>query len=118
MRRRDFIAGLSSAAAWPVVARAQQAAVPVIGLLRFESLESMRDLIAAFHRGLADSGYVEGRNLAVEYRSAEGQSDRLPALAADLVRHQRIERRGTRSPASPAAAPAPQPATLPHHPAT
>jgi putative tryptophan/tyrosine transport system substrate-binding protein len=62
--------------------------MPVIGLLRFQPLDSMRDLIAAFHRGLADSGYVEGRNLAVEYRSAEGQTDRLPALAADLVRRQ------------------------------
>jgi putative ABC transport system substrate-binding protein len=88
MRRREFIAGFGGAVAWPVVARAQQSAVPVIGLLRFQSLESMRDLIAAFQRGLADSGYVEGRNLAVEYRSAEGQSNRLPALAADLVRRQ------------------------------
>ena len=57
--RREFIAGLGSTAAWSVVAQAQQAVMPVIGLLRFESLESMRDLIAAFHRGLADSGYVE-----------------------------------------------------------
>jgi ABC-type uncharacterized transport system substrate-binding protein len=87
MRRREFIAGLGCAVAAPA-ARAQQPAMPVIGLLRFESLETMRDLIAAFHRGLADTGYVEGRNLAIEYRSAEGQSDRLPALAADLVRRQ------------------------------
>jgi putative ABC transport system substrate-binding protein len=75
-------------AAWPVLAQAQQSAIPVIGLLRFQSLDSMRDLIAAFRHGLADTGYVEGRNLAIEYRSAEGQSDLLPALAADLVRRQ------------------------------
>jgi ABC-type uncharacterized transport system substrate-binding protein len=62
--------------------------MPVVGLLRFESLDSMRDPMAAFHRGLADSGYVEGRNVAIESRSAEGQADRLPALAADLVRRQ------------------------------
>src|SRR5271157_2233681 len=88
MRRRDFIAGLGSAAAWPVVAPAQQPTIPVVGLLRFESLDSMRDPMAAFHRGLADSGYVEGRNVVIEPRSAEGQADRLPALAADLVRRQ------------------------------
>jgi putative ABC transport system substrate-binding protein len=86
MRRREFIAGLGGTMAWPVAARAQQPALPVIGLLRIQSLDSMRDLIAAFHRGLADSGYVEGRNVAIEYRSGEGQEDRLPALAADLVR--------------------------------
>jgi putative ABC transport system substrate-binding protein len=88
MRRREFIAGLGGAAAWPLAARAQQPAMPVVGLLRFQPLDSMRDPIAAFHRGLADSGYVEGRNVAIESRSAEGQADRLPALAADLVRRQ------------------------------
>src|SRR5271169_2379849 len=77
---------LGSAAAWPVVAPAQQPTMPVVGLLRFESLDSMRDPMAAFHRGLADSGYVDGRNVAIESRSAEGQADRLRALAADLVR--------------------------------
>jgi putative tryptophan/tyrosine transport system substrate-binding protein len=87
MRRREFIAGLG-VAAWPLAARAQQTAMPVIGLLRIQSLESMRDLIAAFRSGLADTGFVEGQNLAIEYRSAEGQSNRLPALAADLVRRQ------------------------------
>jgi putative tryptophan/tyrosine transport system substrate-binding protein len=89
MKRREFIAGLSgAAAAWPFAARAQQPAMPVVGLLRFQPLDSMRDPMAALHRGLADSGYVEGRNVAIESRSAEGQADRLPALAADLVRRQ------------------------------
>jgi putative tryptophan/tyrosine transport system substrate-binding protein len=88
MRRREFIAGIGSAAAWPVAAGAQQPPMPVVGLLRFQPLDSMRDPMAAFHRGLADSGYVEGRNVAIESRSAEGQADRLPALAADLVRRQ------------------------------
>ena len=84
MRRREFIAGLS-ATALPLAARAQQPAMPVVGLLRIGSLDSMRDPMAAFHRGLADSGYVEGRNVAIESRSAEGQADRLPALAAGLA---------------------------------
>ena len=88
MRRRDFIAGLGGAAAWPVAARTQQPAMPVVGLLRFQALDSMRDPMAAFRRGLADSGYVEGRNVVIESRSAEGQAERLPALAADLVRRQ------------------------------
>ena len=87
MRRRTFIAGLGSAAAWPVVARAQQAALPVIGFLHaatFAAISPYR--ISSFHRGLAEMGYVEGRNLAIEYRWAEGQNDRLPVLATDLVR--------------------------------
>jgi putative tryptophan/tyrosine transport system substrate-binding protein len=88
MRRRDFIAALGGAAAgWPVVARSQQQVVPVVGLLRFQPLDSMGDPISAFYRGLAESGYVEGRNVAIESRAAEGQADRLPALVADLVRH-------------------------------
>jgi putative ABC transport system substrate-binding protein len=88
MRRREFIAGIGSAAAWPVVARAQQAVVPVIGMLDSASLEKRRELVAAFHRGLSETGYVEGRNVAVEYRWAEYRLDRLPGLAADLVRRQ------------------------------
>jgi putative ABC transport system substrate-binding protein len=88
MRRRDFIAGLGIAAAWPVVARAQQTAVPVIGYLSSQSREADRESLRleAFHRGLAETGYVEGRNVAVEYRWADGQNDRMPALAAELVR--------------------------------
>jgi hypothetical protein len=86
MRRRDFIVGLGSTTAWPLVARAQQPAMPVVGLLRFESLDSMRDPIAAFRRGLADSGYVEGRKVAIESRSAEGQADRLfPIITTNSI---------------------------------
>jgi putative ABC transport system substrate-binding protein len=86
LRRREFIAGLGSAAAWPVVARAQQAAMPVIGWLDSQSPESERELLLSFRRGLAEAGYVEGRNVIVEYRWAENDNDRLSALAADLVR--------------------------------
>jgi len=88
MRRRDFIAGLGGTAAWPFAVRAQQRATPVIGFLHSESLESRRDSVTAFHRGLAESGYVEGRNAAIEYRWAEGRYDRLPAMALDLARRQ------------------------------
>jgi putative ABC transport system substrate-binding protein len=86
IRRREFIAGLGSAAAWPVAARAQQAAVPVVGFLLPQSADDYKNQIVAIFQSLKEMGYVEGKNVAVEYRSAENQIDRLPALAADLVR--------------------------------
>jgi putative ABC transport system substrate-binding protein len=86
MRRREFITGLGSAAAWPVVARAQQAAMPVIGFLSPQSTDDdYKQTTVPFLQGLKESGYVEGQNV-VEYRYAENQFDRLPALAIDLVR--------------------------------
>jgi putative ABC transport system substrate-binding protein len=87
IRRREFIAGLGSAAAWPVVARAQQPAMPVIGFLSPQSADDDFKIVTVpFLQGLKETGYVEGQNVAVEYRYAENQYDRLPALAADLVR--------------------------------
>jgi putative ABC transport system substrate-binding protein len=89
LRRREFITLLGGAAAvWPLVARAQQPAMPVIGFLSSVPFESRRDQVAGFHRGLNESGYVEGQNVAIEYRSADNEIDRLSALAADLVRRQ------------------------------
>src|SRR5215467_11029416 len=89
VRRRDFITLLGgAAAACPLAARAQQPAMPVIGFLSGAELETMRTYVAEFHRALTDAGFVEGRNIAIEYRWAEGHNDRLPALAADLVRRE------------------------------
>ena len=86
MRRGQFIAGLGSAAACPLVARAQQRAMPVIGFLSASSPGLSSDRMPEFLEGLGETGYVEGRNVAIEYRWAEEHNDRLPALAADLVR--------------------------------
>src|SRR6516162_10179479 len=89
MRRRDFITVVAgSAITWPLAARAQQPAMPVIGLLDARSPNAMVDRLRAFRQGLKEAGYVEGENVTIMYRFAEDQNDRLPELAAELVRRQ------------------------------
>jgi putative ABC transport system substrate-binding protein len=88
MKRREFMAGLGSAAAWPLVAHGQQPAMPVVGFLSSLSSQDLTFVMPAFHDGLKQMGYTEGREITIEYRWADGQYERLPGLASDLVQHQ------------------------------
>jgi putative ABC transport system substrate-binding protein len=86
VKRREFIALVGGASvAWPLAARAQQSAVPVVGFLSIRSQAADKEILVSFRQALSDTGYVEGRNVAIEYRFAEGQFDQLPGMAADLV---------------------------------
>jgi hypothetical protein len=88
MRRREFMTLAGGAVAWPFAGYAQQSAMPVIGFLSSKAPEDTPKLLAAFREGLKDTGFVEGQNVIIEYRFANNQNERLPALAADLVRRQ------------------------------
>jgi putative tryptophan/tyrosine transport system substrate-binding protein len=112
MRRRDFISITGSAAAWPLVAHAQQPEMPVIGLLNGRARGSLPKVLAAFHQGLNDTGYIEAQNVAIEYRFAGNQFERLPALADDLVRRQVSVIAAPGAPAALAAKTQPRPSRL------
>src|SRR5262245_61509173 len=86
MRRREFVGLIGGVAAWPLAARAQQRPAPVVGYLYAASSESGEPTLAAFRKGLSETGYLEGRNVAIDYRAANNDYNRLPELAADLVR--------------------------------
>src|ERR1700692_4104707 len=104
MRRREFVTLVGGAVAWSFAARAQQPSFPVIGFLDSGSPTGMAETVAAFHRGLAETGYTEGQNVTVEYRWAQGRYDQLPVLAAELVARQVAVSVATRSSAPARAA--------------